>query len=99
MAELIFQEVLWEPKSTSICCITLFSILSNQVNVTDIVNKPSVGFFIIITTIAKKNSGVVLAHWSQREWMNESMNWADFLHTDVNSRTLRTTLIIPGWLR
>ena len=38
----------------------MFSILSNQVNVTDIVNKSSVSFFVIITTVAKKNSGVVI---------------------------------------
>ena len=26
--------------------------------------------------------------WSQGEWMNEWMNWADFLHVDANSGTL-----------
>ena len=45
MDELIFQEVWWEPKSISICDIAVSSILSNQVNVTDIVNKSSVSFF------------------------------------------------------
>ena len=59
MAELIFQEVWWEPKSFSICYITMFSIWSNQVNVTYIINKSSVSFFIIISKVAKKNSGVV----------------------------------------
>ena len=38
----------------------MFSISWNQVNVTDIVNKSSVSFFVIITTVAKKNSGVVV---------------------------------------
>ena len=33
MAELIFEEVLWEPKSISICYITIFSVLEKQVNV------------------------------------------------------------------
>ena len=59
MAELILQEVCWEPKSILICYITMFSVLWNQVNVTDIVNKSSVSFFII-TKVAKKNSGVVV---------------------------------------
>ena len=36
----------------------MFSVLSNQVNVTDIVNKSSV--FFIITEVAKKNSAVVV---------------------------------------
>ena len=43
-------------------------------------------------------SEMVVAHWSQDEWMNGWMNWADVLHTDVNSRKLRTTLMISGWL-
>ena len=67
MAELIFQEIWWEPKSISICYITMFSILWNQVNITDIVNKSSVRFFAIITTVAKKNSGVVV--------VQESFTW------------------------
>ena len=58
MAERIFQEVWWEPKSISICYIKIFSVLQNQVNVTDIVNKSSVSFFII-TKVAKKSSVVV----------------------------------------
>ena len=37
----------------------MFSVLLNQLNVTDIVNKSSVNFFII-TKIAKKNSGVMV---------------------------------------
>ena len=37
----------------------MFSVLQNQVNVTDIVNKSSVTFFIF-TKAAKKNSGVVV---------------------------------------
>ena len=45
MAELIFQEVWWEPKSISICYIKMFSVSQNQVNVTDIVNKSPVSFF------------------------------------------------------
>ena len=47
MAELflIFQEVWCEPKSILIFYITMFSVLKNQVNVTDIVNKSSVTFF------------------------------------------------------
>ena len=57
MAKLIFQEVWWEPKSISICYMTMFSVLLNQVNVTDIVNKSSVSFFIV-TKVAKNNSGV-----------------------------------------
>ena len=28
--------------------------------------------------------------------MNECMNWADFLHTYVNLRKLRTNLVISG---
>ena len=61
MAELflIFQEVWCKPKSILIFYITMFSVLKNQVNVTDIVNKSSVSFFII-TTVAKKNSRVVV---------------------------------------
>ena len=43
-------------------------------------------------------SEMVVAHWSQGEWMNEWMNWADFLHADANSGKLRITLIIFGWL-
>ena len=53
MSELTIQEIWWEPKSISVCYITMFSILWNQVNVTDIVNKSSVSFFVIITTVAK----------------------------------------------
>ena len=60
MAELKFQEVWEEPKSISICYTTMFSVLKNQVNVTDIVNKSPVSFFII-TIVAKKNSGAVVA--------------------------------------
>ena len=45
MTELIFQELWWAPKSISICYITMFPILWNQVNVTDIVNKSSESFF------------------------------------------------------
>ena len=37
----------------------MFSILWNQVNVTDIVNKSSVSFSVIIK-VAKKNPGVVV---------------------------------------
>ena len=37
--------------------MTMFSVLLNQVNVTDIVNKSSVSFFIV-TKVAKNNSGV-----------------------------------------
>ena len=37
----------------------MFSILKNQVNVTDIGNKSSASFFII-TKLAKKNLGVVV---------------------------------------
>ena len=40
MAELIFQEVWWEPKSISICYIKMFSILWNQLNVTDKLEVP-----------------------------------------------------------
>ena len=58
MAEPIFQEVCKEPKSISICNMTMFSVLYNQVNVTDIVNKLSVSFLLLL---AKKNSGVVVA--------------------------------------
>ena len=47
MADLIFQEVWWEPQSASLCYITMFSILENQVNGSDIVNKSSVSFFIV----------------------------------------------------
>ena len=36
----------------------VFNFKKNEVNITDIVNKPSVSFFTI-TKIAKKNSGVV----------------------------------------
>ena len=43
MAELIFEEVLF----ISVGYITMFSILQNQVNVCDTVNKSSVSFFII----------------------------------------------------
>ena len=74
MAEPIFQEVWWEPKSISICYTTMFSILWNQVNVTDIVNKSSVSFFVIITTVAKKNSGVVV--------VQESFTWHAKTSTD-----------------
>ena len=42
----------------------MFSILWNQVNVTEIVNKSSVSFFAIISTAAKKNSGVVVVQES-----------------------------------
>ena len=41
MVELIFQEVWWKPKSISICYITMLSVLWNQVNVKDRVNKSS----------------------------------------------------------
>ena len=34
-------------------------------------------------------SEMVVAHWSQGEWMNEWMNWADFLHADANSGKLK----------
>ena len=64
MAELIFQKVWWEPKSISICYITMFSISWNQANVTDIVNKLWVSFFVIIITVAKKNSGVAVVQES-----------------------------------
>ena len=37
----------------------MFSVLKNQVNVTDISNKPSVSFFFT-TKVEKKNSGVVV---------------------------------------
>ena len=37
----------------------MFSILYNQVKVTDILNKPSVSFFII-TKVAKYNSGLAV---------------------------------------
>ena len=36
--------------------------------------------------------------WSQGEWMNKWMNWADFLHAVANSGKLRITLIIFGSL-
>ena len=52
MTDLIFQDVWWEPKSVSICYITMFWIFWNQVRVTDIVNKTSVSFFVIITKVA-----------------------------------------------
>ena len=42
----------------------MFSILSNQVNVTDLVNKSLVSFFFIITTVVKKNSGVLVVQES-----------------------------------
>ena len=42
----------------------MFSILWNQVNVTDIFNKSGVSFFVVITTVAKKNSGVVVVQKS-----------------------------------
>ena len=58
MAALMFQEVWREPQSISICYITMFSILKNQANVTDIVNKSSVRVFFI-TKVAKKYSRVV----------------------------------------
>ena len=77
MAELIFQEVWWEPKSISICYITMFSILWNQVNVTGIVNKSSASFFVITTTystVAKKNSGVAV--------VQESFTWHAKTSTD-----------------
>ena len=74
MAELIFQEVWWEPKSISICYIKMFSILWNKVNVTDIVNKSSVSFFVIITTVAKENSGIVI--------VQESFTWHAKTNTD-----------------
>ena len=64
MAELIFQEVWWESKSISICYIIMFSILWNQINVTDIVNKSSVSFFVIINTVATKNSALVVVQES-----------------------------------
>ena len=70
----MFQEVWWEPKSISICYITMFSILWNQVNVTDIVNKSSISFFVIVTTVAKKNSGVVI--------VPESFTWHAKTSTD-----------------
>ena len=57
---MIFQKVWGEPKSILICYNTIFSVLWNQVNVTDTVNKSSVSFFII-TKVSKKNSGVVFA--------------------------------------
>ena len=39
----------------------MFSILQNQVNVSDIVNKSSVNFFYyILKYLAKKNSGLVV---------------------------------------
>ena len=61
MAEVIFQEVWWEPESVSICYITMFSILWNQVNVSDIVNESSVSFFYyILKYLAKKDSGLVV---------------------------------------
>ena len=61
MAELIFQEVWWEPQPVSICYITMFSVLQNQVNVSDIVNKSSVSlFYYILKYLAKKNSGLVV---------------------------------------
>ena len=37
----------------------MYPILWNQVNVTDIANKSSGSFFVIITTVARENSGVV----------------------------------------
>ena len=57
----------------------MFSILWNQVNVTDIVNKSSVSFFVIITTVAKKNSGVVV--------VQESFTW----HAKTSTDQLRIT--------
>ena len=53
----------------------MFSILWNQVNVIDRVNKSSVSFFVIITTVAKKNSGVVV--------VQESFTWHAKTSTDL----------------
>ena len=39
----------------------MFSVFQNKLNVTDIVNKSSVSFFII-TNVAKKNSVVVVQY-------------------------------------
>ena len=54
MVELIFQEVWSEQKSISICYITMFSVLQNQVNVTDIENKSSVSFFSLLLNYTEK---------------------------------------------
>ena len=74
MAELIFQEVWWESKSISVSYITMFPIPWNQIKVTDIVNESSVSFFVIITTVAKENSGVVV--------VQESFTWHARRNTD-----------------
>ena len=61
MAEVIFQEIWWEPESVSICYITMSSILWNQVKVSDIVNESSVSFFYyILKYLAKKDSRLVV---------------------------------------
>ena len=36
--------------------------------------------------------------WSQGKWINEWMNFTNFLHFDANSGTLRIAFIIFGWL-
>ena len=65
MVELIFQEVWWELQSVSICCITKFSILYNQVNVSDMVNKSSVGFFLLYTKVPSKEEFRISCCWKQ----------------------------------
>ena len=91
MAELIFHEVCWEPKSISISYITMFSILWNQVNITDIVNKSSVSFLVIINTVVKKNSGVVV--------VQESFTWHARTSTDQLQYLKRFYLTFQGLLR
>ena len=91
MDKLIFQEVWWELKSISICYITMFLILWNQVNVRDVVNKSSVSAFVIITTISKKNSGVVV--------VQESFTWHARTSTDQLQYLKRFYLTFQGLLR
>ena len=47
MAKLIFEEVWCEPQYISVWCVTMFLMLYNQVNASDVVNKSSVSSFII----------------------------------------------------
>ena len=53
MAEKIFQEVWWEPKSISIWYITMLSVLWNQVNIISY-SQWMISKFIITNKVAKE---------------------------------------------
>ena len=75
----------------------MFSVLKNQVNVTDISNKPSVSFFFT-TKVAKKNSGVGSCCSRQNHYMNCNFAVVKEILFDLHHLIARFAWLIQEYL-